>query len=255
VVAAPRRRQRLNPEKTSNPATFVVTPDDAGDLVGDGGWALYPAGLRLRGWRVVVVGGGAVAERRIARLIAAGAEVTLIAPEATDGLMARASAGDITWERRRAEAGDFAGARLALICTDDPAANAALAGAARAHGALVNRADDPDDCDFLVPAVANLGPVQVAVLTGGVAPTVGRYLCAQIERSLGAETGALVALAARVRAAVRGRARTPAARAALMTAALDEEVLTVLRSEGLEAAYAKALRLIELVKPIPSDLD
>lgn len=203
----------------------------------------------MAGCKVVVAGGGAVAERRIARLIDAGADVTLVAPDATPALQARAATGDIVWHRRLAEPHDFNHARLALLCTPDCSVNATLARAARACGAWVNRADAPDDSDFLVPAVADLAPVQVAVLTGGLAPTVGRYLCKQIERSLAAETTALVALTVRIRHAVRARVAGHAERAGLIVAALDEEVLAVLRSEGLEAAYRRALEKLNLDAP------
>ncbi|MCX7717976.1 MAG: bifunctional precorrin-2 dehydrogenase/sirohydrochlorin ferrochelatase [Candidatus Sumerlaeaceae bacterium] len=223
--------------------------DDAGDLLPDDGITLYPVGLCLRGCRVIVAGGGVVAERRVGRLIAAGAEVILVAPEATPALQARAEAGDIVWHRRPAAPEDFADMRLAFICTNDPSVNADLARAARARGAWVNRADAPQHSDFLVPAVADLSPVQVAVLTGGLAPTVGRYLCQQIERIMGAETAAVVALAARIRSAVRSRVATQPERAAVIAAALDEEVLAVLRSEGLEAAYSQALKKMALGSP------
>src|SRR5947207_14380920 len=87
----------------------------------------YPLGLRLRGRRVVVVGGGQVALRRVARLLEAGADVLLVAPEATAALAGWAKAGRLRWERRPYAGGDLDDAWLVLACTDVPAVNAAVA--------------------------------------------------------------------------------------------------------------------------------
>src|SRR6476619_7301307 len=87
----------------------------------------YPVGLRLAGRRVVVVGGGRVALRRVSRLLDAGADVWLVSAEAGAALAGYAAAGRLRWERRGYEPGDLDGAWLALACTDDPAVNAAVA--------------------------------------------------------------------------------------------------------------------------------
>src|SRR5207253_10862681 len=83
----------------------------------------YPVGLRLTGRRVVVLGGGQVAQRRLPALIAAGADVLLVSPEATPSVEAMADAGEITWEKRPYREGDLAAAWYALIATGDTEAN------------------------------------------------------------------------------------------------------------------------------------
>src|SRR5687768_8569674 len=83
----------------------------------------YPVGLRLTGRRVVVLGGGQVAQRRLPALIAAGAEIVLVSPDATPSVEAMASAGEIRWERRPYAEGDLADAWYALIATPDVEAN------------------------------------------------------------------------------------------------------------------------------------
>ena len=101
-----------------------------------------PAGLRLDGRRVVVVGGGAVASRRIPALLDAGADVQLVSPKVTASLEDLAAAGRIRWEPRGYRPGDCAGAWLVCACTDDPAVNAAVAAAAEAQRTWCVRADD-----------------------------------------------------------------------------------------------------------------
>ncbi|HCA84346.1 MAG TPA: uroporphyrinogen-III C-methyltransferase, partial [Streptomyces sp.] len=93
----------------------------------------YPVGLRLTGRRVVVLGAGQVAQRRLPGLVAAGADVLLIAPAATPSVEAMAVAGEVRWERRTYRDGDLDGAWYALISTDDPEANAAASAEAEAR--------------------------------------------------------------------------------------------------------------------------
>ncbi|MGI5527228.1 uroporphyrinogen-III C-methyltransferase [Streptomyces syringium] len=128
--------------------------------------AAYPVGLRLAGRRVVVLGAGQVAQRRLPALIAAGADVLLISPSATPSVEAMAEAGELRWERRRYRDGDFEGAWYALISTDDPAANAAASAEAEARRVWAVRSDDAAAASAWTPATGRSEGVTVAVLTG-----------------------------------------------------------------------------------------
>src|SRR6476659_9326610 len=93
---------------------------------------VYPVGLRLLGRRVVVVGGGQVAHRRVAGLLDARAEVTVVSPAVTPALEALVEPGVLTWLPRAYEAGDLAGAWYVVAATDSPEVNAAVAAEAEA---------------------------------------------------------------------------------------------------------------------------
>ncbi|GAU66129.1 putative precorrin-2 dehydrogenase/sirohydrochlorin ferrochelatase/uroporphyrinogen-III C-methyltransferase [Streptomyces sp. NBRC 110611] len=126
----------------------------------------YPVGLRLSGRRVVVLGAGQVAQRRLPSLVAAGADVLLISPSATPSVEAMADAGEIRWERRRYRDGDLADAWYALISTDDAAANAAASQEAEDRRVWCVRADDAEAATAWTPATGRSEGVTVAVLTG-----------------------------------------------------------------------------------------
>lgn len=126
----------------------------------------YPVGLRLSGRRVVVLGGGQVAQRRLPALIAAGADVLLVSPSATPSVEAMVDAGELRWERRRYQPGDFEGAWYALITTDDPEANAAASAEAEARRVWCVRSDDAEAASAWTPATGRSEGVTVAVLTG-----------------------------------------------------------------------------------------
>lgn len=126
----------------------------------------YPVGLRLAGRRVVVVGGGSVAQRRLPALLAAGADVVLISPSATPSVEAMADAGELTWQRRSYTDGDLDGAWYVLIATDDPATNSAASAEAESRRVWCVRSDDASAATAWTPATGQSEGVTVAVLTG-----------------------------------------------------------------------------------------
>ncbi|SCL67237.1 uroporphyrinogen-III C-methyltransferase [Micromonospora citrea] len=127
----------------------------------------YPLGLRLAGRRVVVVGGGAVATRRVPALLDAGADVLLVAPELTPALRAHVDARRLRWEPRRFAPDDLDGAWLVQVAVDDPVAAASVSAAAAERRIFCVRADDRAAATAWTPAVTRHGPVTVAVLGGG----------------------------------------------------------------------------------------
>jgi len=126
----------------------------------------YLLGLRLEGRRVVVVGGGAVASRRVPALLDAGAEVLLVSPKVAASLEDLAAAGRIRWAARGYQPGDCSGAWLVCACTDDPAVNAAVAAAAEHQRTWYVRADDAAASAAWTPASGRVGDVRIGVLSG-----------------------------------------------------------------------------------------
>ncbi|PRX45154.1 uroporphyrin-III C-methyltransferase/precorrin-2 dehydrogenase/sirohydrochlorin ferrochelatase [Prauserella shujinwangii] len=127
----------------------------------------YLAGLDLEGRRVVVIGGGTVAQRRLPRLVRAGAAVELVSPHTTPSVSAMADAGEITWHGRRYADGDLAGAWYALACTDDPAVNAAVCAEAEREKVFCVRADAGAEGSAVTPATGEHDGLLVGVLSGG----------------------------------------------------------------------------------------
>ena len=131
------------------------------------GGAVYPVGLRLLDRRVVVVGGGQVAHRRVAGLLEARAQVTVVSPEVTPALEALVAPGSLTWLRRRYEPGDLDGAWYAVAATDDPDVNAAVAAEAESVRIFCARADDRASSSVWTPATGRHGDLVVGVHGGG----------------------------------------------------------------------------------------
>jgi uroporphyrin-III C-methyltransferase/precorrin-2 dehydrogenase/sirohydrochlorin ferrochelatase len=135
--------------------------------VGPESGVVYPVGLRLHDRRVVVVGGGQVAHRRVAGLLEAGARVTVISPELTPALEALVEPGRLSWVPLPYTPGDLAGAWYVVAATDDPAVNAAVAVEAEQNRVFCARADDRSASSAWTPAVGRHGELVVGVHGGG----------------------------------------------------------------------------------------
>jgi uroporphyrin-III C-methyltransferase/precorrin-2 dehydrogenase/sirohydrochlorin ferrochelatase len=129
--------------------------------------AVYPVGLRLLDRRVVVVGGGQVAHRRVAGLLDARARVTVVSPVVTPALEALVAPGSVTWVPREYQPGDLDGAWYAVAATDDHAVNAAVAEEAERSRIFCARADDRAASSVWTPAVGRQGDVVIGVHGGG----------------------------------------------------------------------------------------
>lgn len=167
-----------------------------------------PIFLRLESQACLVVGGGAVAERKAKLLRRAGAAVTVAAAELNEGLAAMRERGEI---RHRAEPWEDLlrdRPRLVIAATDQGPANARVAAAADAAGILCNVVDDNAASRFIFPAIVDRSPVTIAVGTGGNAPVLAQRLKNQIEQWLPARIGTLAERAGRWRGLVRKRFAT-----------------------------------------------
>jgi siroheme synthase-like protein len=147
------------------------------DAIVDG----YPVVLRVAGRRVLVVGGGAVAARKVAGLADAGAQVTVVAPTVDPSIEAIPG---VTVERRPYRSGDLDGYRLVIAATNDLAVQQQVFDEGEAAGVWVNAADDPDRCSFILPAIERRGPVIIAVSTQGASPALAGHLRDQLAAAL-----------------------------------------------------------------------
>ena len=162
----------------------------------------YPVVLDLTGRPCLVVGGGAIAERKVSALVEADARVTVVSPSLTPALLRLATEAPLRWRPREYAAGDAAGYVLVMVATDDRAVNAAVAAECRERGISVNCADDPARCDFILPSVLRRGAVTVAVSTGGASPTMARLVREELDALLPWDIALLTDVVASVRRAL-----------------------------------------------------
>jgi hydroxymethylbilane synthase len=211
---------------------------------------VYPVALSLRGRRVLVAGGGSVAERKIRGLLEAGAAVTVVSPALCPPLAVLAHAGRIAWLARPYERADLEGAVLAFAATGDDAVNAAIAADGRHAGVLVNDASDAARGDFATPAVHRSGALTVTVDSAGLSPSFTK----RIRDELALQFDARYARAAATLGAIRERVQTvlPAdERAAVMRhfAERDLEELAAMLPSAVEHEVERTVDTLRGVVP------
>lgn len=167
--------------------------------------SFFPIYLEMTGRRCLVIGGGAVAERKIANLLEAEAKVTVISPDVSENIARWSKANAIQLKARRYQAGDLAGFELAFVATDDRRVNDEVYLEGRSRGVWVNAADDPAHCDFILPSVLRRGDLTVAVSSGGQSPALARTIREELEIYFSREYEQLAELAAETRAELRRR--------------------------------------------------
>ena len=136
----------------------------------------YPVFLDLHNKRCVIIGGGTLAESKIAKLLDAGAKITVVSPNINAGIKTALKNGNLEWLEREYETGDLAGAFLGIAATNVRPVNERIFQEAEESGILLNVVDEPSQCTFIAPSIVNRGPVTVAISTGGTSPALARKL-------------------------------------------------------------------------------
>jgi siroheme synthase-like protein len=159
----------------------------------------YAVMLSVAGRLAVVVGSGVGGIRAAKSLIAHGADVVIIGPGPSDDLLQMEADGELSLETREYAAGDLDGAFLAIAASGSAETDAAVAAEARKRGVLVSVSSDAAASDFIVPSVVKRGALQIAVTTGGGAPSVAREVRRDLAATFGPEWEAYTRLASELR--------------------------------------------------------
>ena len=172
----------------------------------------FPVFFNLKAQRVLIVGGGDVALRKLALLERTGPSITLVAPQVLPEIQERAAAGKINVALREFLPQDLEGVRLVIVATSRRAVNRWIAALSEARGIAVNVVDDREASRFIVPAIIDRDPVLVAVSTEGTSPVLARRLRERLEAVIPKRIGELSLWLRALRGSARRRLRGIAAR-------------------------------------------
>lgn len=213
--------------------------------------AYYPIFVDMTGKRVLVVGGGRVAEEKVAGLLRAEAagRVTLVAPKLLAALQALRDQGKVSWIDREYREGDMEGFDFVMIATDDGKVNAGIAAEGKRRRIWVNAADDPKNCDFILPAVVRQGQIVVAASTGGASPALARRLREELSDYLSEDFAALAELLGEVRTELRRKGVTPDAET--WQRAIDGQLRALLAQRRWGQARARLVRALGVADVVP----
>lgn len=213
----------------------------------------YPIHLDLKERAVLVVGGGAVAEGKAAQLIEAGARVRVVSPELTERLSELARRGVIEHRLSVFDESDLDGIALVISATDSQAVNEAVARAAAARGLLYNTVDQGALCNFITPALIARGDLQISISSGGGSPSLVQRVKREIGELIGEEYGALLELAAEMRAEAKRRVPDFEQRRALLHAFVESGALDLLRAGKPDEARRIAQELLQAAAEIHAE--
>lgn len=196
----------------------------------------YPVLLDLAGKRVLVVGGGNVARRKIEVLLDHGAQVEVIAHELNPALSELVEQGAVVYGGRDFSDSHLDQVFLVVAATDDPSLNRRVSAEAQERGLLVNAVDQPSDCNFILPSVLRRGDLVVAVSTSGRSPAFARKVREDLERYFGDEFEAFLTLMGNLRGLVLAQGFSQEKNRDLFEALISSPLLGAVRDKDWENA-------------------
>ena len=206
--------------------------------------SFYPIFLNdLEGRRCVVFGGGHEAERKVEGLLECGADVFVVAPEVTPGLVRQASAGRIQWLAREYREGDLRDAFLAIVSETNPPKTEPIWQEANREKVLINAMDDVPHCSFVAGSVVRRGKLTLAISTSGAAPTLSVRLRQELEGRFGPEYELFLDWLASLRDPMARDYPDFDERKSIWYELVDSDILALLREGNQE----EALQLLEKI--------
>jgi len=204
-----------------------------------------PVFLKVDGRKCLVVGGGAVASRKIADLLECGADVVVVDGKPLPGIERLHEDGTVRLLRRVFRPEDLDGAFLVYAATGDESVNGEVSRLAQERGIPVNAVDNPDHCTFISGATVKRGPLRIAVSTSGACPALAGAIRRELEEAYDESYGKFVAAAGKMRRFVLDddtidRHKIPE----LLAWLADGEALRLFRESGEDAVWNRLKRKI-----------
>lgn len=196
---------------------------------------MYPLFLKLDNMKCLVIGGGVIAERKVSALIESGAIVTIISPDITEGIMNLVDKNAVKYFKRHFEQNDTKGFFLVIAATNSEKTNSMIYEEVSGSQGLINCVDDPEHCNFYVPARIVRGDLQIAISTAGKLPLIAKKLRVLLEGllpdSLGNDLSRLHRLRSRI---IRGTNGNQKKKKHRIKTELEPEIDTVLKNTGIK---------------------
>jgi len=195
---------------------------------------MYPLFLKLDNVKCLVIGGGAVAERKIVSLLESDASVTLISPNTTDKLRELIKQKTVCYHERLFKTGDTAGFFLVIAATNSVEVNRIIYEESRKNRTLINCVDDPEHCNFYVPALVRRGDLQIAVSSSGKLPMLAGKLRKVIDKALPEEMDKQLKRLYQIRSKIVSSLKdTPDLKEIELKTVLEPEIEKLLKDAGL----------------------
>lgn len=217
----------------------------------------YPIFLDLDNQKVLVVGGGEVAERKIRNLLIYGCQISIISPHLTPHLKEMVAKRRIHHLPHESLGTVMDDAFMVIAATDDPKVNSQIASQAKERGSLVNVVDQPGDCNFIMPSIVKRGDLQIAISTAGKSPALAKKLRKEMERMFGPEYDSFLDLLGMIRKKLLSRGQAPSRNKIVFQELVDSNLLDLIKkgnrngvSTTLRSILGKDFPLGDIVKQV-----
>jgi glutamyl-tRNA reductase len=208
----------------------------------------FPAFLDLRGRKAIVIGGGEVALRKVESLLAAGARVTVVAPQIHRGIALLEEREEVEVCRREYRRGDLEGAMIVVAASSEIEVNREVWEEASERNQLINVVDVPDLCNFIVPSVIKRDELTLAISTGGLSPALAKRMRQKLEEVLVPEYGPFLSLLGTLRAKVRQELSLPVQREAFWGEVVNSDAFDLFRRRGEAACLQRIEEILKRVR-------
>jgi len=215
----------------------------------------YPVFLQLEEMRVLVVGGGRVAQRKVETLLAYGARVSIVSRELTPELKELTDKGQVHFLGEEMKEAFFDDVSLVVAATDDAALNHQVSQGARNRGLWVNAVDQPADCTFIVPSVVRRGDLMIAVSTSGKSPALSKKIRKRLDAQFGKEYADFLNLMGALRQAVLAMGLPQQENSRIFHEVVDSDIIEALAREDRETVTATLKRILPADMAITPILD
>jgi precorrin-2 dehydrogenase/sirohydrochlorin ferrochelatase len=215
----------------------------------------YPIGLDISGRRCLVIGGGEVGERKVERLLECGARVTVVGMDLTPALARLRKKGTIDHIQGDYVQKHLNGAFLVIGATDDRSVNDRIFRDARKKGVLANIVDDPERCDFILPALCRQGELVITVATEGKSPALAKKLRQDLEERYGPEYEVLLKIMGKIRGKVIDRGEGSDENRKIFEAVVDSDILDHIRKGNWKKVEAVVKQLAGVTIDLRSIVD
>ncbi len=210
----------------------------------------YPIFLDLDNKKVIVVGGGEVAERKIKNLLIYDCQIYLISPHLTphlNHLVTKKKIHHIPHESLDKFMDDTF---MIIAATDDPEANRKIASQAKEHGLLINAVDQPEDCNFIMPSIIKRGDLQIAISTAGKSPALAKKIRKEIEVWFGPEYSSFIELLGLLRKKLLSQGKPPSKNKIIFQKLVDSNLLKLIREGNWNGVRATLKSILGETFPI-----
>ncbi|RAL26681.1 precorrin-2 dehydrogenase/sirohydrochlorin ferrochelatase family protein [Thermoflavimicrobium daqui] len=190
----------------------------------------YPMMVDLTSHRCLVVGGGKVAERKIARLLVSDADVIVVSPVVTQTVKKWAEIGKIVWYPRFYEEKDGENCSIVIAATNQREVNHQIYKDAKKRKQWINVVDQPSLCNFTVPSTIHRGQLTLSISTGGASPSLAKTIRQELEQIYGEEYALFLELAKEMREEIQARVLDPAKRSQILKSLVSRQWIEACRS-------------------------